>query len=146
MSNEHVAPMYVSRRVKNADDIIAWAESVGFKNILSPEDMHVTLAYSTTPVDWNKFNAFTLVINNTTNGRKLEHLGDAHVLVLESKLLQKEWQTFIDGGATWEYDDYIAHVSITYEVDETLDLSKIEPYSGVVVLGKQVIEDLELDD
>ena len=146
MSNEHVAPMYVSRRVKNADDIIAWAESVGFKNILSPEDMHVTVAFSRTAVDWNSFTPEQATISNTKGGRELKHLGDAHVLVLESKLLQKEWQTFIDGGATWEYDDYIAHVSITYEVDETLDLSKIEPYSGVVVLGKQVIEDLELDD
>jgi hypothetical protein len=146
MSKEHVAPMYVSRRVTNADDIITWAKSVGFKDILSPEDMHVTVAFSRTEVDWNSFTPEQSTINNTKGGRKLEHLGDAHVLILESKILKKEWQKFIDGGASWDYDDYIAHVSITYDVDETLDLSKITPYSGLVTLGKQEIEELELDD
>ena len=45
-------PLYVFRPVENADEIIAWAKSVGFDTTLPAEGMHVTVCYSTEPVDW----------------------------------------------------------------------------------------------
>ena len=45
-------PLYVSRHVENAEEIIAWAKSVGFATTLLAEDMHVTICYSKEPVDW----------------------------------------------------------------------------------------------
>ena len=46
--------LYVSRRVLNAGAIIDWAKDQGFETTLPAEDLHVTIAYSRTPVDWMK--------------------------------------------------------------------------------------------
>ena len=44
--------LYVSRKLLNAKAVIAWAKSQGFETTLPAADMHVTIAFSQTPVDW----------------------------------------------------------------------------------------------
>lgn len=46
--------LYVKRPLLNADDLIAWAKGQGFTSALSPDDMHVTVAYSRTAVRWQR--------------------------------------------------------------------------------------------
>lgn len=44
--------LFVSRPVKNAKEIIKWAESEGITDVISAKDMHVTTAFSTKKVSW----------------------------------------------------------------------------------------------
>ncbi len=44
--------LYVHRDVVNAADIIAWAKGQGFESTLPADDLHVTVTFSRTPVDW----------------------------------------------------------------------------------------------
>lgn len=44
--------LYVCRKLLNADEVLAWARSQGFKDLLSADDLHVTIAYSRTRIDW----------------------------------------------------------------------------------------------
>src|SRR5690606_23905063 len=44
--------LYVSRKVTNAAAIIRWAKSQGFETTLPASDLHCTIAFSRTPVDW----------------------------------------------------------------------------------------------
>ena len=44
--------LYVNRPVLNAQEIADWAKGQGFTTTLAPADMHVTIAYSKTPVNW----------------------------------------------------------------------------------------------
>jgi hypothetical protein len=46
--------LYVKRPVNNARQIIAWSKSAGFEKTLLPDDLHVTIAFSKTEVDWKK--------------------------------------------------------------------------------------------
>ncbi|MCY0150895.1 DUF1073 domain-containing protein [Hoeflea sp. G2-23] len=51
---EDAAPrtLYVRRDVVNVDEIAAWAKSQGIADLV--DDLHVTIVYSPTPIDWIK--------------------------------------------------------------------------------------------
>ena len=49
------------RDLLNAADVVAWAKEQGFEFVMPADEMHVTVCYSKTPVDWGKF---TLVVDN----------------------------------------------------------------------------------
>jgi hypothetical protein len=47
--------LYVSRRLLNAADLIAWAKKPGLRDdARQPIEMHVTICYSRQAVDWMK--------------------------------------------------------------------------------------------
>ena len=96
--------LYASRPVTNAADIIAWAKSQGFKTTLPADDMHVTVAYSSTPMDGTKAGPTTGAVNINGGKRTVEPLGDggAIVLKIESDELQARWKAYRDAGASWQ--------------------------------------------
>jgi hypothetical protein len=58
------------------------------------------------------------------------------------------WRWFhIKGcGASWKYgEDFQPHVTLTYKGDDTLDLSKVEPYRGPIILGPEIFEEVVHD-
>lgn len=140
-------PLYVCRPVLNAAEIIAHFKAQGFNTTLTPEDMHVTIAYSKARVDWNAPGpaAKTLLILPSLN-RTVEVLGDkgAVVLKIQSSELHTRWQEFRQAGASWDYDDYRPHVTITYE-HPAVDLSRVMPYLGEVRLGPERFQELDAD-
>ena len=138
------SPLYVSRPVLNTSDIISWAKEQGFDSVMKPEDMHVTIVYSKTPVSYipNKENNAAFSINN--GARKLEEFDGATVLQFECPELQNRWKQFIDKGASWDYDNYNPHITLTYK-NNGVKLSEIEPYSGIIKLGKEISEPLDVD-
>lgn len=128
---------YVSRPIKNADEIIAWAKKQGFKTTLPANEMHVTIAYSKQPVDWEKFERKTTTITVEGGVRNVKEMGGgAATLRFESDLLKARWNEFKDGGASWDYSDYLPHITISYDKDG-VDLAAIEHYQGKIVLGEE---------
>lgn len=128
--------LYVSRPVLNAEEIVAWAKSQGFSQALQPGDMHVTIAFSTAPVDWTKVSGDGAPLVAFGGERSVEKLGDAVVLRFESLPLTQRWGSFLAQGASWDYPSYIPHISITYGGAD-IDLSKVEPYQGDIVFGPE---------
>jgi len=146
-SEEGVAkPLYASRSVTNADDIIAWATSQGFKTTLPADDMHVTVAYSSQPVDGTKAGTTTPAVSITGGKRSVEPLGDEGAIVLKftSDELQARWKQYRDAGASWDYEGYTPHVTLTYD-GKGVDLSKVKPYEGPIQLGAEKQEALNED-
>ena len=135
--------MYVKRPVKNAADIIRWAKSQGFKDILPADKLHVTIAWSDQSVDWMKMGEAweeELVIN-AGGPRLLETLGTAQVLLFVSSSLTYRHESFADRGASWRHAEYQPHISITY-TGEMPEGAK--PYVGKIVLGPEEFK--EVDD
>ena len=141
-------PIYISRKVLNANEITSWARAQGFRNVVEDDDMHVTIAYSTEPVNHRDFKPVTGIINNkTTGGRELKLLGeksDTLVLVIVSGLLKAEWDECKEKGCSWSWPTYVPHVTLAYNSPLT-NKTDIEPFEGTVRLGPQIIEDLNLD-
>lgn len=140
--------LYISRRVKNAQQIAAWARSQGLKNITPTSDMHVTVAYSRVPVDWMSIRQdYWEEIEIEGGARLVEPLGDegAIVLLFKSDPLEYRFRSLIEEqGLSWEYDGYQPHITLTYDPGG-IDLSKVEPYQGPIILGPERFEEIEFE-
>lgn len=136
--------LYVSRRLKNAVDVVAWAKSQGLAKTIAPSDMHVTVAFSRTPVDWNETGDHFDAVNvpaadrQKDGARAVERLGDKGAIVLrfESPELAQRHKQLRDLGASWDWAGYKPHVTMTYRGGD-LDLTSIEPYRGPLEFGPE---------
>ena len=145
------APLYVNRKVLNAAEIIKWAKSQGFKSTLSESEMHVTVAFSKAPVDWMK--AGEAWAQSEDGGltvrpggpRMIEVFGEgAVVLAFSSSDLAWRHMALREIGASWDWPEYQPHITITYASGD-VDVSKIEPYRGEIVLGPEIFEPIKLN-
>lgn len=138
--------MYVSRSLRNAADVIAWAKREGFKQTLAPGDMHVTVAFSREPMDWAAAgdSSDSLIVGNGLIS--VEPLGDKGgiVMLFNSPDLTKRWQEFRDAGASWDFPEYKPHITLTYSGDGAPDLSGVRPYEGELEFGPEKFA--EVDD
>lgn len=140
--------LYVHRKLRDGSALREWALQQGFKTTLPRDDMHVTIAFSKTPVDWSKLSPQKDVLRHDmpegTGERTLEQLGaeGAVVLRFESPWLQERWQEFRDAGASWDHDAYRPHVTITYDAGD-VDLSKVKPYDGVLEFDPEVFQEVK---
>jgi len=148
--------LYVRRDVLNADEILAWARSQGVDGLYEVDDLHVTVAYSKTPVDWIKmgeggwFSADPkgeLVIPEG-GPRVIEKFGrpgdEVLVLCFASDSLRWRNRQMRDEGASWDWPDYQPHVSFARLAEgQTVDLESIEPYRGVIRLGPEIFEEID---
>lgn len=137
-------PLYVRRPLQNPAAIIAWAKAQGFKTTLPAEDMHVTVCFSRTPIDWQAPGSghFSTLIA-IEGARSVKRLGEAVVLTFENGSLEARHQEFADCGASWDHDGYHPHVTISYDPD--FDVSMVLPYQGLIELGREVFATVEED-
>lgn len=139
-------PLYASRAVTNAKAIIDWARSQGFKSTLKPEDLHVTIAYSRDAVDGAALPKDAASLTASGGKRSVEPLGEEGAVVLKfnSPELQARWKAYRAAGASWDYDAYTPHVTITYD-GKGVDLAKVQPYTGPIELGAEQQEPLNVN-
>lgn len=145
-------PLYVRRDLLNAADLIAWAKANGLETTLTPEDMHVTVLYSRTPVDpmamgetWGSETDGGLIVK-AGGPRALERFGEgALVLQFASWSLTSRHADMIRAGASHDWPEYAPHVTITYTVPEGFDIEAVRPYTGELRFGPEIFEPLDLD-
>jgi len=138
--------LYVRRDVLNAAEIIAWAKAQGFKATLPADDMHVTIAFSKTPLDWMKVGqAWESKVEVPEGGpRLMERFGDARVLLFRASDLEWRHEAIKDAGASWDHPDYQPHITISYDPDSP-DIAEVESYQGRIVLGPEIFEEVKDD-
>jgi len=66
------------------------------------------------------------------------------VLRFESQALTDRWQQIVDAGASWDYEDYKPHVTISFDAPD-IDVDSIEPYAGELVFGPEIFAELKED-
>ena len=141
-------PLYVHRKVKNVSAIHKWAKENGIKGVI--DDLHVTLCYSKEPVDWQTAeegrHSDNLMIDADPHGRFLVNdLGDTTLaLTFSHDGLEFRHRELRDAGATHGWDNYVPHITLSYEPQG--DLSKVKPYDGAIVLGPEVFKDATESD
>lgn len=146
--------LYVSRKVVNADDLIAWAKGQGFKTTQPASELHVTVAFSRKHVDWMKVGDDW---SSDEDGklrvkpggpRTVEPLGDkgAVVLLFRNDSLEYRHERIHSEsvGAAWDFPEYQPHITITWD-GAGIDLAKVEPYQGPIVLGPEIFAEVVED-
>lgn len=141
-------PLYVSRQVLNGDEVLAWAVAQGFGTTLAAEDLHVTIAYSRQAVDWMSVGSAWGDSNGELlvqpgGARLVEPLGGEGAVVLLFNCSELSWRHMAirEAGASWDHAEYQPHITITYDAGG-IDLDKVVPYRGRILLGPEVFEEL----
>lgn len=136
--------LYISRPVVNQDEIKRWAKSQGFTS--TTDDMHVTIAMTWTELDWMKLPATWMggdkdgeMTVQPGGARIVEPLGAKGAVVLLFGSSELSWRhgDLKQSGATWDFEDYQPHITLTYE-GVGMDLNKVDPYRGKIVLGPEI--------
>ena len=141
--------LYVRRDVLNGAEILAWAKEQGFTKTLPADDLHVTITYSRTPVDWMKMGEpWAGKLEIEPGGPRLMEAfgeaGDAKVLLFTSNELRWRHERMVEEGASWDHDEYQPHITISYDPDAP-GIAAIKPYQGRIVLGPEIFEELDPD-
>ena len=136
-------PIYMYRPVMNAEQIHEWAASQGFTSALPLDDLHVTVVFSKAAFSADlsrvaEVNGTVHYHNIVVRGgkRAVVPLGDegAVVLKIQSDELQYEHLMFRQMGASWDFQEYTPHISITYQ-GRDLPIADMQPFVGDIVLG-----------
>lgn len=136
------APLYVSRRLDPAcaNDLYAWARQKGFIGLISPDEMHVTVAHSRAPVDWFRFPSWYAAddLSVPAGGpRRVETFGGGvSVLRFASDALTARWDEFRQGGCSWDFPGYMPHV-IFAQGAGTADADRLKAYAGALRFGPE---------
>lgn len=139
--------LYVSRPVLNAADIIAWAKDQGFRTTLDPEDMHVTVVFSDTPLEWPDPQAGEVIVRSKLKKetRSVEQFGGgAVVLTFDCQALSDRHAQLLAAGAVSKFPEFRPHITITYDPGNA-EAAAIEPYGGRIILGGEVFAEI-VDD
>lgn len=146
MEKSRSKTMYISRTVENAAEIIAWAKEQGFKTTIPEKEMHVTIAFSKKPVNWDDIPLKDGQLRIETSGRYVSPLGPNGAIVLgfKSEKLQNRWSDILNAGASWDFPEFNPHITITFDASG-VDTAMVKPYLGPIVLGAEVRTQVELD-
>jgi hypothetical protein len=145
-ANSTPATLYVSRKVLNAKAILDWAKSQGFKNLEKRDELHVTVCYSKSKIDWTKAGNDwgdeedgTLLIP-PGGPRAIEIMGDdAITLEFTDERLKWRHQQIIDAGAAHGYIEYRPHITFARGTSIPDDVT---PYTGPIVLGVEIFTEI----
>ncbi len=130
----------VRRDVVNASEIAAHYAEQGLETV---DDMHVTIIYSTSPVDWMKMGAsWDSEIKVPEGGPRVHELFGAGFLVLEftNWSLRYRNEMMREEGAQSNYLDYRPHVTLAKTTDFDEDLA---PWTGEILLGPEIFEQVK---
>lgn len=152
--NRRLRTLYVYRKVKNAQEIIDHFKRQGVKTTLKANDLHVTIMYSATPVDWMKASSPWTYgdAEDVRNGvlrippggpRDVDLFGDGDCLVLLFNNQDLSWrhETLLNIGCTFKFATYQPHITISHKFGGTLE--GLEPFTGKIVLGPEIFAEVD---
>jgi hypothetical protein len=133
--------IYISRKVLNINEIKDWLKQQGLTSCLA-EEMHVTVAFDHKKHDWRDLPIAeglneVDVVNPDERSVELFRNG-AVVLEIYSTPLHARWGELVQAGLHWKFQDYRPHITLTYTIPEGMDLSRVEPFDGVIKLGPEI--------
>lgn len=140
-------PLYVSRKVKNAAEILMhYIEQGVDAELIDTDEMHVTITYSKNPVDWIAMGqSWQKEIEIEKGGPRVNELfgPDLNTLVLTfpGGDLNYRHNEMVDKGASWDWPTYQPHITIGYQFKG--DISQIKPWDGEIELGPEIFEPLD---
>jgi 2'-5' RNA ligase len=142
--SDKIKTLYISRPLLNAEEFIDWAKSQGFEKTLEAKELHVTVAFSKKEVDWSNIKSLTNTIKISNGKRKVQKLGDEGAVVLrfESTELKNRWREILNHGASWDFDDYHPHVTITYD-GKDLNLEGVKIFDKELTFGPEDIHEVD---
>lgn len=142
-------PLYVSRKLLNAAELVAWAKAQGFESVVEASTMHVTVMSSPAVLDWTLIEPDWNVredgklIVAPGGMRFVDTLGVNGSVVLHFASSNLSWrhEQIKQAGAQPKVPDFQPHVTLTFRPTEGLDVSKMKAFQGRLVFGPETFEE-----
>jgi phage-related protein (TIGR01555 family) len=147
-----VRSLYVSRRVVNAEDILAHYAAQGIEGLEPAAELHVTVIYSETAIDWmlispdwssSERGQLQLPPGGPRQTDLLGPLGDVLVLLFVDDHLAWRHQHMLDKGAASKWAEYQPHITIAKGRSPDLDTDAITPWQGPIILGPEIFKEID---
>lgn len=143
-----VSPIY-ARFPLISQELIVWcSKHIDMYYDPATYNYHATVVYSKTPVDCSKIPIVSdnVRIPSGGAGRELRFFGNTLVLALgkeESEQIIKIHNMFKDFGASWDYPEYIPHITLSTESRLTEDeILSIKPFRGPLAFGPLLVKQI----
>lgn len=152
IQDAEAAPLYVSRKVLNPQEVLKHFRAQGVPNLETAASLHVTVLYSRRPVDWMAMGSSW---NSDDQGRlrlppggprQLDLFGpEENILVQTIQHNELTWrhEQMVSAGASHDFEEFTAHITISKGKTGSFDLSALKPYTGRIVLGAEIFERIE---
>jgi hypothetical protein len=154
------APLYVSRNLLNAEEVVRHFVDQGLPSVLAAKEMHVTVLYSKKPLRWEDVpeakGGLTFPPMRGARGvgahavdRWMKRLGEHDVLTMVVQAQNAGAQRVIErnheyrkAGASHDYPDVTVHVTISYACGD-VDVATIKPFPGELRFGPEIREPID---
>jgi len=129
--------LQIGRKVVPNEEFTDWFLKSGFQRS-NLESLHVTIAYSKTPVDWSapvfepKNGSLQLAADPFRSFKVFD--GFLKVLTIQCSTLSIRWSELCAAGASWDFDNFIPHISLGVETAKSQEL---RPFQGQILLGPE---------
>ena len=143
-------PLYVWRPLVNWKEVADWYKANTELETTVGEQMHVTVIYSKKAVDWLKVGEDNFTSTNDKGQlvikaggpRLMEKFGEALVLAFASSDLSwRHNSAEYRADASYDYDEYTPHVTITYQAG-AIDVRNMPAYPGQLIFGPENFEEI----
>jgi len=141
-----LAPLYVYRPVQPATRkaLAAYCAEIGLP-MVPAEDLHATVLYSKTPVDWFALGESWQPEVTVARGgpRKLDKFGNAIVLRFANSDMTYRHESMVERGASHDYPEFALHVTLSYDAPEGFDPDAFKAFDGELQFGPEHFEKIE---
>lgn len=131
--------MGIKFNIKTQQEIKNWCNEFKISNPVSGNNLHTTIMYSRKYVDV-KSTKYMLSIDPKTYS--LDIFGN-NILVLKYKslFLKNKWKDLIKLGATYDFDEYKIHMTLSYKFYG--DIKKLKIPTFPLILEEEYVEELK---
>lgn len=136
---------YIYRPLLHTRELSSWAKQHKFIFLVPPSKLHVTIAFSRTPINMTQVDiaAYKLTVAGAPSTRSISLMGEQGSLALKFKstVLGERFKALQAAGASWDYPEYIPHVTFA-QINKDFDPDKVKPFTGNLVFGPEEVEEL----
>lgn len=140
----------VKYSVETLDNLSSWLSANNIPNKIDIADVHTTLLYSRVKMAELEMASSVDSVALCTTGckfkpKEFKKFGSALVLVLDAPELVNAHRRMLDDGATHDHAEYVPHVTVSYNVDDTFDVESLNIPTFMFKPEGMYFEPLNLD-
>lgn len=140
----YVAAFFSNETNKNITD---YTRKHNIPNPVSENSLHTTIVYSRSPVEFEPIHSVDAIADTEFSRLEcwdLQSGGRCLVWVYDSAYLHLRFVEAIKAGATYDFDEYKPHITLSYDVPDTFDVSSLPTPNFPIEIVGEYSEPLDL--
>lgn len=106
-----------------------YMEAQGIPNAVPTPSLHTTIVYSRNPIDMEPLHTIDVIVHRESCSFEVWDTPSGNTLVLKffSPYFQIRFNEAMAMGASYDYDEYKPHISLSYDVGDDFDVTQLPP-------------------